>query len=337
MNLASLAEKNLAEFGEYDRLVFEGRTFTNRELHDASCRFAQALLDLGCRDGDKVVLMMPNSPEVFVTYPAVWRAGLVVIPVLFLLEPRELAYIVENSRAKVVVTSPEVYPKVMEGLREHGDVRVVVTGPGAPPPGALSFDELVAKSRPLTTIATRSGDEIATILYTSGTTGKPKGVIQTHKNLHANAQNGWNSMTTRDRSEVSLLVLPLAHTFGLSVLVAGYLNGVKGILMRWFDAEGALALIERHKVAYMAGRAHHVRHDDEAPERRSLRRLQREALAGRRRADAGAAAPRVRAEVRRRDVRGIRVERGEPQRGLGARELPAQARARRAGPSRASR
>jgi long-chain acyl-CoA synthetase len=253
MNLASLAEKNFAEFGEYDRLVFEGRTFTNRELHDASCRFAQALLDLGCRDGDKVVLMMPNSPEVFVTYPAVWRAGLVVIPVLFLLEPRELAYIVENSRAKVVVTSPEVYPKVMEGLREHGDVRVVVTGPGAPPPGALSFDELVAKSQPLTTIATRSGDEIATILYTSGTTGKPKGVIQTHKNLHANAQNGWNSMTTRDRSEVSLLVLPLAHTFGLSVLVAGYLNGVKGILMRWFDAEGALALIERHKVAYMAG------------------------------------------------------------------------------------
>src|SRR5450432_1044006 len=111
MNLASLAEQNLAEYGEYDRLVFEGKTFTNRALHDASCRLASALLGLGCQEGDKVVLMMANGPEVFVTYPAAWRAGLIVVPVLFLLDARELTYIVENSRAKVVVTSPEVYPK----------------------------------------------------------------------------------------------------------------------------------------------------------------------------------------------------------------------------------
>ena len=86
MNLASLAEQNLAEYGEYDRLVFEGKTFTNRELHEASLRLAGALAGLGCAPGDKVVLMMPNGPEVLVSYPAIWRAGLVVIPVLFVLE-----------------------------------------------------------------------------------------------------------------------------------------------------------------------------------------------------------------------------------------------------------
>src|SRR5580698_1125793 len=216
MNLASLAEKNLAEFGEYDRLVFEGKTFTNRALHEASCRFARALLDLGCREGDKVVLMMANGPEVFVSYPAVWRAGLTVVPVLFLLDARELTYIVENSHAKVVVTSPEVYPKVEEALRglseQRAGVRVVVTGSGPLPPGALSFDDLVAQSAPLTEIAPGDGSEIATILYTSGTTGKPKGVVQTHKNLYSNARNGWNTATNRDRSEIVLLVLPLAHT-----------------------------------------------------------------------------------------------------------------------------
>ena len=257
MNLASLAEKNLAEFGEYDRLVFEGKTFTNRALHEASCRFARALLDLGCREGDKVVLMMANGPEVFVSYPAVWRAGLTVVPVLFLLDARELTYIVENSHAKVVVTSPEVYPKVEEALRglseQRAGVRVVVTGSGPLPPGALSFDDLVAQSAPLTEIAPRDGSEIATILYTSGTTGKPKGVVQTHKNLYSNARNGWNTATNRDSSEIVLLVLPLAHTFGLSVLVSGYLFGARGILMRWFDPEDALALIEEHKVTYMAG------------------------------------------------------------------------------------
>ncbi len=254
MNLASLAEKNLAEFGEYERLVFEGKVLTNRALHDASCRFASALRQLGCDEGDKVVLMMANGPEVFVTYPAVWRAGLTVVPVLFLLDARELTYIVENSRAKVVVTSPEVYPKVQEALRGvSAHVHVVVVGTDEPPPGCLSFDALVAGSAPLLEAAPRKHDDIATILYTSGTTGKPKGVIQTHKNLYSNARNGWNSATTRDRGEIVLLVLPLAHTFGLSTLISGYLFGNKGILMRWFDPEGALAIIEQQKVTYMAG------------------------------------------------------------------------------------
>jgi long-chain acyl-CoA synthetase len=255
MNLASLAEKNLADFGEYDRLVFEGKTVTNRALHEASCRLSRALLDLGCREGDKVVLMMANCPEVFVTYPAVWRAGLTVVPVLFLLDARELTYIVENSRAKVIVTSPEVYPKVQEALRalEGPRVAVIVTGADAPPSGCLSFDQLIASTPLLEECVHRDGADIATILYTSGTTGKPKGVVQTHHNLRSNAMNGWNSATTRDRTEVALLVLPLAHTFGLSALVSGYLLGTRGILMRWFDAEGALALIERHKVTFMAG------------------------------------------------------------------------------------
>jgi long-chain acyl-CoA synthetase len=255
MNLASLAEKNLADFGEYDRLVFEGQTFTNRQLHEASCRLARALLDLGCREGDKVVLMMANCPEVFMAYPAVWRAGLTVVPVLFLLDARELTYIVQNSRSKVVVTSPEVYPKVQEALRavQGHRVAVVVTGAGAPPPGCHSFDELIAKTAPQEEMSKRDGADIATILYTSGTTGKPKGVVQTHHNLRSNALNGWNSATNRDRTETTLMVLPLAHTFGLSALVSGYLFGTRGILMRWFDPEGALSLIQRYQVTYMAG------------------------------------------------------------------------------------
>ncbi len=77
--------------------------------------------------------------------------------------------------------------------------------------------------------------------------------MQTHHNLYSNSMNAWNTATTRDRNDIVLLVLPLAHTFGLSTLVSGYLFGAKGILMRWFDPEGALALIERHKVTYMAG------------------------------------------------------------------------------------
>src|SRR5260221_11303919 len=177
-----------------------------------------------------------------------------IIPVLFALESRELQFILENSDAEAIVTSPEVYPKVAAAVRALGrSVHVVVTGDRcAAPAGCLSFATLVAKS-PLSEIVAREGGDLATVLYTSGTTGRPKGVMQTHHNLYANAMNGWNSATRREKGETSLLALPLAHSFGLSALISGYLFGGKAVLMRWFNPEGALELIQKHRVKAMAG------------------------------------------------------------------------------------
>ena len=91
------------------------------------------------------------------------------------------------------------------------------------------------------------------ILYTSGTTGTPKGVMQTHGNLRANAQNSYNSQPRKDLRLTTLLVLPLAHSFGLGVSIGGNLYGGKAILTRWFDPEESLRLIQEHKVQAMAG------------------------------------------------------------------------------------
>jgi long-chain acyl-CoA synthetase len=255
MNLASLAARNLAEYGEYERLVFEGRSFTNLALFDMSARLATALAGIGLATDDKVVVMMANGPEVLVSYEGIWRAGLVAIPVLFLLEAHELAYILEDSGARGVITSPDVHPKVAQAIAGmQRPPRVIVTGPSETvPSGSLSFDHLVATSAPRPDVAERSGSDLATILYTSGTTGHPKGVMQTHHNIHSNAMNVWNSATNRVRGETGLLVLPLAHTFGLGSLVGGYLYGSRGILMRWFNPEGALELIQRYKATIMAG------------------------------------------------------------------------------------
>jgi long-chain acyl-CoA synthetase len=253
MNLAQLAEQNLADFGEYERLIFEGRAYTNRELYDQSTRLAGALRALGLSPGDKVVVMMTNSPEVFVSYAGIWRAGLIAIPVLFLLESNELRFILENSEAKVVLTTPETQFKVAKAV---GDlpVRVVVTGdPHDVPEGALSFETLIATHAPHETITPRQSHDIATILYTSGTTGRPKGVVQTHGNLYANVMNGWNSAKTRRIGETNLLALPLAHTFGLSALISGFLFGSRSVLMRWFDVECVLQLIDKYRVKAMSG------------------------------------------------------------------------------------
>jgi long-chain acyl-CoA synthetase len=255
MNLASFAERNLATYGEYVRLVFDGKSYTNSDLHEASRRLARALVDLGLTPGDKVIVMMPNRPEVLVAYPAIWRAGLVAIPVLFLLDARELELILVSSGAKAIITAPEVHAKVAEATRKlEATPRIIVVGQGhAVPAGCVSYADLVAKSAALVNIIERSGGDLANILYTSGTTGRPKGVMQTHGNLHANAMNSWKTATHREPGEMTLLALPLAHSFGLGVLLSGYMFGNCSILMRWFDAGEALRLIEQYKIKAMSG------------------------------------------------------------------------------------
>jgi len=261
MNLATLADRDLAERGERDRLWFEDRTYTNKDLHDASNKLAGGLSKLGIGANDRVVVILANCPEVLISYPAIWRVGGVAVPVLFVLEPHELSYILANSEAKAVITSADLVPKVREAaaLVPEGERRlehvIAVTEDKLDIEGdTIRFESLVAESAPYLTALPRERDDLAVVLYTSGTTGKPKGVMQSHHNLSANAENTWNSGTKANHEdEVGLVVLPLAHTFGLSVLISSYLFGGKAVLMRRFLPHEALALIERHKVTGMSG------------------------------------------------------------------------------------
>src|SRR5438270_10377854 len=95
--LTELAEQHDAKFGDYERLHFEGRTYTSFELADMAKRVATGLLDLGLQPGERVLVMIPNGPEVGAIYAATWRAGAVVMPVLFLLSPEEVAKIVRDG------------------------------------------------------------------------------------------------------------------------------------------------------------------------------------------------------------------------------------------------
>jgi long-chain acyl-CoA synthetase len=257
MNLAHLAERDLSERGEYTRLWFEGREYTNRELHELSCRLAGALTQLEIGRDDRVVVFMSNCPEVLISYPGIWRVGAVTVPVLQVLEAHELAYILQDSKAKAVITSLDQIAKVREAqqMAGVGGLRIIAVTEGKQGVEApvLSFEQLVAGGRSDLPPVPRERDDLAVVLYTSGTTGKPKGVMQSHNNLYANASNGYNSTKTRDTAEVGLLALPLAHTFGLSSLVGGYLFGGKAVLMRRFMPQDALQLIREHKVNVMAG------------------------------------------------------------------------------------
>jgi long-chain acyl-CoA synthetase len=144
---------------------------------------------------------------------------------------------------------------VAEALQQApGKRHVFVSGPAENvPAGCISLERALLDSPPRAKAAPREDGDLATILYTSGTTGQPKGVMQTHRNLYANSMNSWRTAGERNRSPRSLIVLPLAHSFGLGLLISGYLFGGMGVLMRWFAPKEALALIAQHRLVGMAG------------------------------------------------------------------------------------
>ncbi len=245
MNLASLGEDNVRRFGEYPALVFEGRELTNVDQQRAANRLANALRRLGVGPGDRVVVLLPNCPEVLQAYAAILKLGAVVVPVIFLLSPTEVRHILDHSGARLVVTAPELAEKV-EGW--PGPVILV----GGEAPGALGWAALLARERDECATVERDAGDLAVILYTAGTTGQPKGVALSHGNLLANARAS-AGLYELDRERWALSVLPLSHSYGLTVMNAGHVLGTRAVLLRWFTPAGVLAAIQEYRIQNMAG------------------------------------------------------------------------------------
>jgi long-chain acyl-CoA synthetase len=245
MNLASLGEDNVRTYGEYVSLTFEGREWTNVDQQRAANRLAHALRRRGVEPGDRVVVMLPNCPEVLQAYTAIARLGAVVVPVVFLLGPAEVGHILSHSGARVLITSPDLAWKA-EGWE---GTRVLVGGESA---GALAWETIVAPESDALEVVERRPGDLAVILYTAGTTGQPKGVALSHANLVSNARSA-ASLYELDRTRWSLAVLPLSHSYGLTLMNAGHLLGTRAVLLRWFNPELVLETIERYRVQQMAG------------------------------------------------------------------------------------
>ncbi len=246
MNLASLTDYNLETYGEYDATIYEGRTYTNRELFDAGRRLSNALTALGIEPGERVAMMLPNCPEVGISYGGILRMGGVVVPVLFLLATEELHHILADSEARAIITSPEFVAKAIEAAIGCDPAPTVIVAGGAAE-GTLSFEDLLAAASPDAPLVEREADDPALFMYTSGTTGRPKGVVLTHGNMLHQAE-AIHEISELDRSALTLAVMPLAHAGGLVGWVAGTKNGARSVLMRWFDPDAFCRNVQEHGV-----------------------------------------------------------------------------------------
>lgn len=245
MNLRELLETNISNFGEYPFIFFKEKSYTNVETKKMADQFAEGLRKLGINKGDRVIVCMPNGPEVLFAYQGITRAGAIIVPVMFTLHQKELHYIAVKSGAKAVITSSYVLANVeksLEGLEEQ-PVLIVVDQPSTEQVKNF-YDVMVSSDCPFDNDVTET--DTAVILYTSGTTGNPKGVLLTHKNLFSNAENSAKHNETERGT--TLGVLPLAHVYGLTVSNVCYLTGSSIVVFPTFDVNSVFKAIETYKV-----------------------------------------------------------------------------------------
>ncbi|HEY0804189.1 MAG TPA: AMP-binding protein, partial [Pseudonocardiaceae bacterium] len=225
-------------------VVHNGRQWTYRELHDRVLRLAGVLREGGVCRGDRVAYLGPNHPTFLETLFATGVLGAVFVPLNTRLAAPEIAYNLTDSGSSVLVHAPE-HADVVGKIRDEIPVRHHIPLAG--------YERLVAASAAEPVDEPVGLDDMCLILYTSGTTGRPKGVVLTHGNIT------WNSMNVLvdvdiARDESTLVVAPLFHAAGLNMTcLPTLLKGGTVVLMSAFDPTAVLATIETLRVTYMFG------------------------------------------------------------------------------------
>jgi long-chain acyl-CoA synthetase len=193
--------------------------------------------------------MMANSVEVGIVYQAIWRAGAVVTPAMFLLPVEDLRHVLQDSGAAAVITTAEFAEKAREAREGADDVRILICREEVE--GFIPLASLeAAASGP---IVPRADEDLAALLYTGGTTGRSKGVMLTHSSLY------YTGLAAHDSAHVpginrALLPLPLSHAYGLLVTITGMHSSERGVavLQRWFEPQAFLELIQEHRLQLAA-------------------------------------------------------------------------------------
>jgi long-chain acyl-CoA synthetase len=245
VNLATILTESAERDPSHPAVKLDDVELSYGALDEASALVAGLLHDRGVARGDRIGIMLPNLPYFPICYYGVLRAGAVVVPMNVLLKHREVAFYLSDSGAKLVFAWEGFAQDAEAGAREAGSECVVVS------PG--KFEQEFAQHEPRADVVETADDDDAVILYTSGTTGTPKGAELTHSNLLRNCQVA-RDMFDMGSEAVTLGALPLFHAFGQScamnaMIIAG---GTLTLLPR-FDAGKALEIIQRDGVNVFEG------------------------------------------------------------------------------------
>jgi long-chain acyl-CoA synthetase len=265
-SLTSVLREAAADHADRPAVRMDVEVLTYADLWDAAARVATLLKSFGVEPGDRVGIMLPNVPAFPIAYYGTLAAGAVVVPMNPLLKSREVAYYLGDSGAKVLFAWHGAAGEAAKGAADTGARVVDVADP------LLTL----ADQDPAQVTADRGDDDDAVILYTSGTTGRPKGAELTHANLTRNAELTATTLLKSSTGDVVMGCLPLFHVFGLTCgLNATVMAGSTLTLLPRFDPGKALEIIQRDRVTIFEGvptmYAAMLHHTGERPDVSSLR------------------------------------------------------------------
>ncbi|MGM0841806.1 MAG: long-chain-fatty-acid--CoA ligase [Bacillota bacterium] len=262
-------------------IQFMGKELTYTELHESALKFAHYLKTLGIKKDDRVAIMLPNTPQSVIAYYGILYAGGIVVQTNPLYMEREIEYQMKDSGAKVILTLDILYPRVSKVMKNTELEHIIVTAikDYLPFPKNLIYPFIQKKQYGIVVKVDHSGqnhlfteimktakpesadqafdfeNDVALLQYTGGTTGFPKGVMLTHKNLVANASmcDAWLYKCKKGEERV-LGILPFFHVYGMTaVMILSVMQGYKMILLPKFDPETTLKTIQKQKPTLFPG------------------------------------------------------------------------------------
>lgn len=252
MHIARILDASVERYPDHTALVFEDRRWSFRQWRARVRRFAQALSDLGVRPGDRVAFYVSTSENSVTTYFACQAIGAVAVPLNFRLSPGEAGYVIKDSGTRVLVYGRHLIDntlKIAAQTRSVHDYICCAYDAANVPEGHLHFDTLAEgtedrdEPRPIP-----AGDDISALVYTSGTTGRPKGVIHTHANDVAIAMNCVMEYGLT-RHDNALHIAPLYHVGGMQAYFLPHLMvGGTNVVLGRYEAEKTLETIAAERI-----------------------------------------------------------------------------------------
>lgn len=250
MNTFAFLEKSARQRPDGLALVQGEESFTYSEFHERALAIGGNLLAQGCKAGDRVAFCLANSPRIMELVFGCFAAGLVVVPVNARLHAREMAYIVSNSGAKVLVHGPEYQDGIAGNVELFAGVSRFCTGQVD---GAAVFDALLNPANALTKGVEAKPEDLCWLFYTSGTTGKPKGAMWNHRMVRCVIMNYLADLHNIQPGEVVLHCAPMSHGSGIVALPAVARGAVNAITeSASFDVDALLETVERLRVSHIA-------------------------------------------------------------------------------------
>ncbi|PKN70111.1 MAG: hypothetical protein CVU54_06880 [Deltaproteobacteria bacterium HGW-Deltaproteobacteria-12] len=254
-NIGFMLDQNVHDYGEYKQLIYLGpegeKTITNVEILGRARRFSVGLQKIGVERCSIVGSVLSNIPEIPEIINGINRMGATYLPIIFMLTAAEIRYILEDSACKVVITEAGLLPKVREAAQGLPSLKqIVLVGPGEGADIRSYADLLQEDDARGDVVDVNPKEEIAVLMYTSGTTGFPKGVMLTHHNLLTQFKVGMTVWGGK-KDDILLTTIPMNHIFGVLSCLEGYSGGVVNLMMPPFDPRKVLDAIRDYKVTFI--------------------------------------------------------------------------------------